>query len=269
MSVEDLERPELAPYRTMRRPHEHEARGIFVAEGALVVERLIASALVVESVLTTADWCERLERQLASRGGTTTVYVAPQRVLEEIVGFRLHQGVMAVARVPRPEALGDVLARSPAPSLLVALDGVTNPQNIGIIIRNCVAFGVTAAIIGESSASPWLRRAVRNSMGTVLDLPICAVDDLASTLAALASNHSVRCLAAAPRAASTLECVDLTSSCCLVLGHEGYGLRETSLAACSEAVAVPMAAGVDSLNVASASAVILYEAWRQRHHANG
>lgn len=260
--VESLEAPELAPYRTLRRPWEHERAGIFVAEGGHVVRRLLSSPLEVVSMLATPEWLAALGCELASRSGELTAHVAPRGVLERIVGFALHQGVMAVGRIPPQPELISLAREAPRPRLLVALDGVTNPENVGVIVRTAAGFGATAVIAGETAASPWLRRAVRNSMGAVFGLPARRVDDLAVTLHEL-REHGFRVVAAA-LGGRTLWEVELEQDCCVVLGHEGYGIRPHIQMVCDEAVTIPMAAGVDSLNVASAAAVVLYEVRRQQ-----
>jgi tRNA G18 (ribose-2'-O)-methylase SpoU len=148
--------------------------------------------------------------------------------------------------------------------LIVALEGVSNSENVGVVVRNCAAFGAGLLVIGETCASPYLRRAVRNSMGAIFQLPVLESHDLVRTLETFRAS-GIRCVAAHPHAPeATLSRAGLRRDCCLVFGSEGDGLTHRTLAACDEAVSIPMAAGVDSLNVANAAAVFLYEALRQR-----
>jgi tRNA G18 (ribose-2'-O)-methylase SpoU len=176
----------------------------------------------------------------------------------------MFQGVMAVGRIPAPVSLDDALARRANPRLFVAVDALTSAENLGVVVRNCVAFGVHALLVGETCASPYLRRAVRNSMGTVFQLPVVEPPSLATALHEL-RKRSVRCVAAHPHATGrSLAEVDLSGDCCIVVGSEGYGISGPVLEACHEAVAIPMPPTVDSLNVGSATAVFLYEASRQR-----
>lgn len=260
--VSDLDAPALAPYRTMRRPAEHERLGIFVAEGGHVVRRLLESTLPVESLLLTPGWLEALRPELTARAEMIAAFVAPERVLAELVGFRLHQGVMAVGRIPPRPTLDDALARAPHPRLVVALDGVTNPENVGVILRTAASFEAAAVLAGETGASPWLRRAVRNSMGTVFRLALPRVDRLAATLGTL-RERGFTVVAATLTGRAAWAC-ELDRDCCVVLGHEGYGLRPEVEAICDLAATIPMPSGVDSLNVASAAAVLLYEVRRQQ-----
>ena len=263
--VSSIKGRELAPYRTLRRQIEHRRDGIFVAEGGLVVKRLLRSTLEVVSLLVTPGWMARLQPHFTTRHASTPVYVAQESVLAEIVGFHAHQGVMAVGRIPPSPGLDEVLTRS-TPPLLVALDGVANPENLGVIMRTCAAFGVTAVVVGETAADPWLRRAVRNSMGAVFLLPTVPTDDLVATVTHLQRRHGITCLAACPSTGIAPWDAGLTGACCLVLGHEGEGVRPEVAKACRGSVTVPMAMGLDSLNVAGAAAVVLYEALRQRRN---
>lgn len=254
--------PGLAPYRTMRRSVEHEREGIFVAEGGSVVERLLESGLEVRSALLSPRWLELLASALEARVEEIVVFVAPEELLSAIVGFHLHQGVLAVAGVPQAPPLADVLAVADRPRLVVALDGVANAENLGVVARNCAAFAATAVVSGESSSSLWLRRAVRVSMGTVFGLSVHRTGSLVETLAQLREVGFIA-VAAAPDG-DPVDRADLSGDTCLVLGHEDRGLRAVVRDACDRVLAIPMPGGVDSLNVASASAVLLYEVRRQQ-----
>ncbi|HEX5218464.1 MAG TPA: RNA methyltransferase [Verrucomicrobiae bacterium] len=263
--ITTLDLPELAPYRTLKRAAEHKAQGIFVAEGDKVVHRLLASPRTVISVLLPAHRLAEYEPALLARNEDILVYaVTEKRVLEELVGFEMFQGVLAVAKIPPAGSLNELISRCRQPRLLVAADGLTSAENIGVLVRNCVAFGAHALVVGETSASPFLRRAVRNSMGTIFQLPIVESSGLLSSLTEMRAL-GIRCIAAHPHTdQKTLSSTDFTRDCCIVFGSEGHGISPPVLAACDEAVAIPMATDVDSLNVASAAAVFLYEVSRQR-----
>lgn len=263
--VTSLDLPALEPYRTLRRPLDHQRQGIFVAEGEKVVQRLLDSDLKIQSILLTPEWLDIYKTQIEKRREQIELFVAKKELVEKIVGFTLHQGIMAVATIPKPRALAEVLASAQRPYLLAAVDGLTNSENLGVLVRNCAGFGVQALIVGETSSSPYLRRAVRNSMGTVFRLPVVHVENLAETLRSMKTAHSIRSFAAHPHSdQATLFRTDLTADCCIVFGSEGAGISPGVLAACDAQVAIPMHRGVDSLNVASASAVFFYEIARQR-----
>ncbi|MGA2244375.1 MAG: RNA methyltransferase [Verrucomicrobiota bacterium] len=272
--ISSLDLPDLAPYRTLRRAAEHAAQGIFVAEGDKVVRRLLESHFGVCSVLLPENRLPEFEPLLKARPerDITVFAVTKKSVLEELVGFEMFQGVLAIGKIPRLATLKQVFADSPGPRLFAAVDGLTSAENVGLLVRNCAAFGAQALIVGETSTSPFLRRAVRNSMGAIFKLPVVELKGtpgkpgphLAGTLGWLRAA-GVRCLAAHPHAKMKfLFEADFRRDCCLVFGSEGNGLSPAVLSACDEAVAVPMANGVDSLNVGAAAAVFLYEAARQR-----
>ncbi|MCS7336804.1 MAG: RNA methyltransferase [Verrucomicrobiae bacterium] len=263
--IHTLDLPELAPYRTLRRPLEHQQQGIFVAEGTKVVERLLESKFAVINALMPEKWLVQFEPLLRARPEPEiTVYVAEKELVEQLVGFPMFQGVLAIGRIPVPETLDSVLAKSTPPRLFVAIDALTNAENVGTIVRNSMAFGAQALLVGETCCSPFLRRAVRSSMGAIFQLPVVEVNDLAAALRELA-RRGFRTVAAHPHATDRpLPKADFKGDCCIVFGSEGYGIRPEVLEACTDAAAIPMQGGVDSLNVCAAAAVFLYEVARQR-----
>ena len=281
--VSSLDLPELAPYRTMRRSAEHEAQGIFIAEGEKVTRRLLESRFTVVSVVLPEKWLEKYRSLLEARPEKFTVFLAEKSLLETLVGYSLFQGVLSVGKIPPPAPLDDILQKSPAPKLFAAIDGLSNAENLGALVRNCVAFGVQALLVGETCSSPYLRRSVRNSMGAIFQLPVWEVkmaneavrlrrDDppkfsMAQTLQDL-RVRGIRCIAAHPRPDDkAISQANFSGDCCVIFGSEGNGISPAVLEACDECVAIPMANGVDSLNVGAAAAVFLYEANRQRNKA--
>src|ERR1041385_1948556 len=262
--TDSFDRPDLQPYATMRRSDDQRQQGIFVAEGTKVVQRLLESSLTVVSVVLPEKWVEPFRPLLEARPENIPVYLAEKKLLETLVGFSMFQGVLAVGKIPASQSLDTLLARNQRPLLLVAIEGLTNAENLGALVRNCAAFGVQALIVGETSSSPFLRRAVRNSMGTIFQMPVIEPHRLVDTLRNL-RDRGVRCIAAHPHVEGrTLAQADFTRDCCILFGSEGYGISPEALGACDEAAAIPMPPNVDSLNVGAAAAVFLYEASRQR-----
>ena len=170
--ISSFDLPELQPYATMRRPAEQERLGIFVAEGTKVVQRLLESRFSVVSVVLPEKWLDDFRPLLEARTEPITVYLAEKTVLETFTGFSMFQGVLAVGKIPAPVSFEELLSTNQKPRLLVAVDALTNAENLGALVRNCVAFGVQALLVGETCSSPFLRRAVRNSMGTIFQLPV-------------------------------------------------------------------------------------------------
>lgn len=262
--IQSLDAPELELYLTLRRVEEHERAGVLVATNSKVVERLLASQFTVQSLLLTPDWLEKLESQLRARPEDIIVYVADKPLLETITGYKMHQCVLAVAKIPPQPSFDTLLATTPQPLLLAAVEGIASAENLGAIVRSCAAFGAHFLIVGETCGSPFQRRAVSGSMGSIFEQPVVHVDNLTEKLMRLRSL-GVRCLAAHPRPdAKKLTAVDLRGDCCLVFGAEGPGLSPNALAACDDMVEIPMPAYMNSLNVATCTAVFLYEAMRQR-----
>jgi tRNA G18 (ribose-2'-O)-methylase SpoU len=263
--VVTLDASELAIYLTLRRVDEHERARVLVAANIKTVRRLLASRFTVVSALVTPAWLEELEPLFRARPEEICVFVADQKLLETITGYKMHQGALAVARIPPPSVFETLWETSPRPLLLAAVEGVASAENLGAVVRSCAAFGVHFLLVGETCGSPYQRRAVAGSMGTLFEQPVLQVDNLVEKLTALRAR-GVRCLAAHPRpGAKQLAAADLRGDCCLVFGAEGPGLTPAALAACDDTVEIPMPSHMNSLNVAAATAVFLYEATRQRN----
>lgn len=266
-SIQSLELPELELYRTLKRVDEHERAGVMVAANVKVIKRLLASRYTVVSALVTPEWWEKLEPLFQARTEAIHVFIAEKQLLENITGYKMHQGALAAATIPPLPDLATVLKSARRPWLLAAVEGIASAENLGAVIRSCAAFGVHCLIVGESCGSPFQRRAVAGSMGTIFEQPLVRVRNLAATLAELRAQ-GMRCLAAHPRPGATrLLRADLRGDCCLLFGAEGPGLTENALAVCDEAVEIPMPSHMNSLNVAVATGVFLYEATRQRETA--
>jgi tRNA G18 (ribose-2'-O)-methylase SpoU len=262
-SVESLDYPELAPYRTMRMQEQHRKQGVFVIESEKVIRRLLESSFSVISLLLEERWFQSFEPLLKDRKDVD-VYVAPKKFLESLTGYSMYQGALALARVPKLLSIEEILKASSRPRVLVAIEGVTNATNMGVIVRSCVAFGVHALITGEASCSPYLRRSVRSSMGAIFHLNVFESSRLLDTLRDLKSE-GIRCVAAHPREGSkTIHETDFRTDCCIVFGGEGHGLSDAAVDECTEHVMIPMAGKTDSLNVNTSAAVFLYEVNRQR-----
>lgn len=262
--IESFDLPGLEPYRTMKGQQEHWSRRIFVAEGEKVVRRLLDSSLTIVSVMLPDKWLTAYQPLLEARPENIAVFVGEKELLEQLTGFSMYQGVLAVGQIPPAPSLASVLSGRTRPYLFAAVEGVSNAENIGVLVRNSAAFGVQGLILGETCGSAYLRRAVRSSMGTVFKLPVMESTSLAATLKTL-RDQGVHCIAAHPHTDQrVLSQANFAQDCCIVFGSEGNGISPAVLAACDDAVVIPMHGGVDSLNVGSAAAAFLYEARRQR-----
>lgn len=265
MPIQSLDGPELALYSTLQRTDEHERAGVLVATNVKVVQRLLTSRFEVVSALLTKSWLEKLEVSLRARHEKEiVVYVGEKALLEQITGYHLHQGALAVGRVPAQRSFDELLAESPRPLLLAAVEGIASADNLGAVVRGCAAFGVHFLIVGETCVSPYQRRVISGSMGSIFEQPVVRADNLVATLATLRAG-GVRCVAAhLDQGATKLPAVDLRGDSCIVFGAEGPGLSDAVISACDEIAEIAMPTHMNSLNVAAAAAVFLYEATRQR-----
>jgi tRNA G18 (ribose-2'-O)-methylase SpoU len=237
-----------------RRPDRPGGRGLVIAEGVVVVRRLLASRYPVRAVLGVPNRLDELAPDLAGRG--VPVYATSAQVMSEVVGFHLNRGVLAVAdKAPQPAATELIESAR----VLAVLEGVGDHENLGSIFRNAAALGVDAVLIGPNCADPLYRRSVRVSMGNVLRMPFAALTPWPAGLDLL-RDKGFRIAALTPREdAAGLRDAGLDGEkTALLFGSEGHGLSEEAIAAADVAVRIPMAEGVDSLNVATAAAVAFY-----------
>ncbi|MGE0139130.1 MAG: TrmH family RNA methyltransferase [Ilumatobacteraceae bacterium] len=248
--VDDAADPRVDDFRSLR---ARESGEVLWAEGPTVVERLVASGLEVRSVLVTPAASERLASSLASV--TAPVLVAEQRTLNDIVGFDLHRGAIAVATRPTLPSLQDALEGLGARSTVVVLEGVNDPENLGAIARTSRALGADALLLDPTCADPYYRRTVRVSMGEVLHITVAR-----GSMDAIAEQLTVRRFeiwALTPRSdAERIDRIATPERLALLAGAEGPGLSPALLDR-HRGVRVPMREGVDSLNVGHAIAAAL------------
>ena len=263
--LEDVDLPELEPFRTMRRRKDMERLRRFVAEGDKVVRRLLDSPFdyELEMVLSTPELLEEVRQELELLPESIVAHVTDKQTIERITGFSCFQPIKVVARIVEPHTVDFILQRTAQPRLLIACDGLSNAENMGAILRNGAAFGAHGVIVSEDSTSPYLTRTIRASMGTLFELPCVQPENFFHCLRELKSQ-GFRLVGAHPHTdRRTLANADFTRDCVVVFGSEGHGISEGIRKLCDELVAIPMSANVDSLNVGSSVAVFLYEAARQ------
>jgi tRNA G18 (ribose-2'-O)-methylase SpoU len=240
-------------------------KGVFIAEGDKLVTRLLESDVEINSLYLTEEHFET--RRLLIEGHIQSepveIFIAPKKAMERIVGFTLHQGILASAKIPKEKTLDELIANSSEPQLFIILDTIVDAENIGSLYRTALAMSVTAIIIDDRCVSPWIRRAVRVSMGAVYKLPTITMDVLTAIGLLKASEISVYA-AAIGNNMTPVWSNNFQRSIAIILGSEGHGIREEILEVCSDRIEIPMAAEVTSLNVGVAQAMILYEVVRQR-----
>jgi len=264
IEITSLDDERIAVYRDVRDADLRGRDGLFMAESELVVRRLLGRPERLHSLLLSHPRHERLAEALSVLDAATPVYVAHARLISEVAGFSIHRGVLAAGRRPAAEevtldaALGHLKA-APAATLLVA-EGLTNVDNMGALFRNAAAFGVDGIVLDPTCCDPLYRKAIRVSMGHSLAVPYAISADWPGDLERLKREWGMMTIGAeATAGASPLWRMPRRPKTALIFGSEGHGLSPSALAACDAIGAIPMAAGVPSLNVAVASAVFLYE----------
>ena len=249
----------LSDFRAVSDPELARARGLFVAEGRLVVRRLLTeSTFAPRAVLVTPSAMKAVEDVVSSRPGLP-VYIVPKDVMDGVAGFNIHRGCLATGERP---ARADWRASIAAARRAVVLERVGDADNVGAIFRNAAAFGGDVVLTGPACADPLYRKAIRTSMGAALTLPFADADPWPSALTELSvQGWAVVALTPDAHAISLHEFAAATRPLrlAIVLGHEGEGLTDAALEACEFKVRIPIRPSVDSLNVATAAAVALYE----------
>ena len=248
----------LLPYRDVANPRALIDAGLFVAEGRLVVERLLAQPRFrTHSVLLTRAACDALSATLAGSTSSPPVFLVSQRVMNDIAGFNIHRGCLALAERPARETV--TAAHLTGARRIVVLEGVNNPDNIGGIFRSAAAFGVDLVVLGPACADPLYRKAIRTSMAATLLVPFVDAGGWPDALDLLRDAGFER-IALTPAAdASPIDDLDrLAPRVALLIGAEGDGLTTDALARADRRVRIAMASGIDSLNVTVAASIALH-----------
>ncbi len=266
--IETLDDPRIADYRNLKDAQLARDRDRFIVEGRGNLRVLLdRSPFRPESILLSARSWGALEVELAEAKPDCPVYVADQPVLDAIVGFAIHRGVLAACRRPGPTdplALarkGITAARSRGRAArLVLLEGLTNHDNVGGILRNAMALGADAVLLCPRSCDPLYRKAIRTSMGGSLVVPFARAPDFEALLDGLVAM-GVAVVALDPDPQGTdLAAVDPAAigDAALLVGTEGEGVSAAALARATRRVRIDMEPGVDSLNVSVAAAIALH-----------
>lgn len=261
IDVDDPADPRLDDFRDLnsidRRPDLPTGKGLVIAEGVLVVQRMLTSRFVPRAMLGTDRRLGELRADLA--GVEAPYYRASAEVMAEVVGFHLNRGVLAASSRPPELALPDVLDGA---STIAVLEGVNDHENLGSIFRNAAGLSVDGVVFGTGCADPLYRRAVRVSMGHALLVPYAWAPEWPTALDTV-RDSGFRLLAMTPNpAAATLADAmsDLVGDrVAILVGAEGPGLTERAMRSSDVRVRIPMSRGTDSLNVATAAALAFYE----------
>ena len=254
--VRDATDPRLADYAgltdvALRRKLEPEL-GLYMAEGAKVIDRALAAGHTPRSVLTTERWLDSI-----AVPEHMPIYVAPSDLLEQITGYQVHRGALAAMERPVQPSLADIARHA---RRIVVLETIVDHTNVGAIFRSAAGIGADAIVVAPTCADPLYRRSIKVSMGTVFQIPWTRADNWPGPLTELRdAGFTIAALALADDAVSLDEFAAAGHErIALVMGAEGDGLTRAAQQAADVAVTIPMLRGVDSLNVAAASAVALW-----------
>jgi tRNA G18 (ribose-2'-O)-methylase SpoU len=256
LRIADPADPRLADYLEVRERDLIGRGGRFIAEGVVVLEKLIAAGRhPLRSVLVAEKRLETLAELLARVPQDVPIYAAEQEVMDSVVGFPIHRGVLAVGERAEPSAaaLLDALPRS---ALVVGLQGIANHDNMGGLFRNAAAFGADAVLVGADCCDPLYRKAIRVSVGAALTTPFARLAP-GEDLAGLLLDRGFEVLALSPAGERTLGGLVAAPRQAALFGAEGPGLPAALMARC-RTVRIPMAGGFDSLNVATTSGIVLH-----------
>lgn len=255
--IDDPADPRIEAYRDVRERDLVGRQGLFVAEGEVVLGRLIGSERFrTVSALVDRRRLDKLAPMLAGLGEEVPVFCADRGVFDAIAGFPMHRGILGLGARVQDVSPADLLAGLGPDALVLALLGIANHDNLGGIFRNAAAFGVDAVVLDGQCCDPLYRKALRVSVGGALEVPYARAgpgEDLVSLLAA----QGFEPLALTPAGATPLAQVRPSGRTAVLLGAEGPGLPPEVIAA-ARGVRIPMARGFDSLNVATTSGIVLH-----------
>jgi len=260
VSIDSIDDPRVAAYRNVRDANLRQGRS-FVAEGRLNVRRLLATPRFrTRSVFVTPAGFAGIREAIATRADMP-VYLASQQLMNGVVGYAMHRGCLAEGvRGEEPGFASLLDAEGRPPRLCVALEDVTNPENVGAIFRNALAFGAGGLLLTPRCVDPLYRRSIRVSMGASLRVPFARTAEWPGELRRL-REAGVFAIALSTRAALPLSALRLprdATGAVLVVGSEGSGLSAAARAESDACVAIPMAPGIDSLNAGTATGIALH-----------
>ena len=259
--IEAFHAPELDVYARLSENQlvcrEHPEEGLFIAESALVIGRALDAGFVPVSFLVETRLLEQAALLLAKCPETLPVYTAELPVLEQLTGYALTRGMLCAMRRPAPKNAGLLLQSA---SCVAVLEDVVNPTNLGAIFRSAAALGVDAVLLTPNCTDPLYRRCIRVSMGNVFFVPWAYLPD--DDFLPLLHQYGFQTAAMALREDAKVlwdPTLAQIQKLAIIMGSEGPGLKASTITRCDHVVTVPMTNGVDSLNVAAASAVAFYQ----------
>ena len=241
-------------YKNLRKtPAIHTRERVFVAEGKKVTKKLLESNIDVISIFALEEYFNEFKELIKVKNIPGNMqFTASKNIMKDIIGFKIHTGIMAIGKQP-PESKPEEL-QSP----LVVMNGIIDSENVGSIVRNCAAFGIKSILFDNETSSPYLRRAVRVSMGTIFDIDISKTENLSETLDFLRKERNFGIIAAELAENSvSLRDYHFPDKFAIIFGTESHGIQDNILDVCDKILHIPISKNVASLNVAASSAVFL------------
>ena len=255
--IDDPDDPRISAYRDIRERDLVGRHGRFVCEGKIVLQILLSTArFPAESVLVLENRLAGLTTTLQGADESLPVYVASQPVMDRIVGFHIHRGVLAIGLPGAAKPPEEVLAGLSARAVVLVLVGISNHDNVGAIFRNAAAFGADFVLLDRTCCDPLYRKSTRVSVGATLKVPFGFADE-AAAIPDLMAAHGFEQLALSPQGSLEIGECRRADRLALWFGSEGEGLPQALMSRLTT-VRIAMAAGFDSLNVAAASAIALH-----------
>lgn len=254
----DLTDHRLDPFRDLKNQGLTHGK-TFVAEGEKLVLRLLGSGLTIEAMACTPALHARLERLIPP---STTVLLLESHQISQLIGFQFHRGVLALGRIPPAVSLPTLLQSLPhsEPVLAIGCPELRDPTNLGTIARTALALGAQFLMVGKAGVDPWSRRVLRTSMGAIFRLPVVETDDWSTVFRQLHEAEFETIATVLDSGAESLRECRFALRRAVFLGTEDPGLSAEITRACRRWVTLPMSAGVDSLNVAVAAGIVMYQA---------
>jgi tRNA G18 (ribose-2'-O)-methylase SpoU len=255
--IDDPADPRIAAYRAIRERDLVGREGLFIAEGEVVVRVLLERSLHPPvSLLVAEKRVPAIAGMTAGLSAEVPVFSASQAVMDQVAGFPMHRGILAIGRFAPLRGAETLLYSAGPRATVVVLFGIANHDNMGGIFRNAAAFGASAVILDSDCCDPFYRKAIRVSVGAALTIPFARLQRGEDALALL-SAHGFAALALTPGGDATLSDVERPERVAVLFGTEGDGLPAAVLAR-ARTVRIPMAGELDSLNVATASGIVLH-----------
>lgn len=253
IEITNIDDQRILLYRNLKfTPQSHIDSNVFIAEGEKTTKKLLESNLEIISFFALSNYYDKYGELIKSKAiNDNKKYFANKDLMNKIVGFKMHQGIMAIAKQPLKSCLKEMT------SPIVVMNEIINSENVGAIIRNAVAFNISSIIRDSATSSPFLRRAVRVSMGTVFNIKYYCSNNLIETLIELKARHNYKLIAIEiNNMAKELLNFKFPEKTAIIFGSEGKGIDESILNICDDILFIPINSNVSSINVAASSAIV-------------